>query len=81
MGESHKGFKHTIESKLKMSINRGTPIYIFHSESLILYKTFYSSNKAALYFNCSDTTIMKYARSEKIYREKWIFSLKSTISK
>ena len=69
MGESYKGFKHSIESKLKMSINKGTPIYIFHSDSLTLYKTFPSSNKA-FYLNCSDTTIMKYARNEKIYKEK-----------
>lgn len=79
MSESHKGFRHSIESQLKMSINRGTPIYVFHSQSLILFKTFNSSNKAAFYFNCSDTTIMKYARNRKIYKDKWIFSLKNPI--
>jgi group I intron endonuclease len=78
MSYSHKGFKHSIESQLKMSVNRGTPIYVFYSHSLILYKIFNSSNKAALYFNCSDTTIMKYARSNKIYKDKWILSLKNT---
>jgi group I intron endonuclease len=81
MGKSHEGFKHSIESKLKMSIIRGTPIYVFHCDSFIIYKTFPSSNKAAFYFNCSDTTIMKYAISGKIYKEKWIISLKSIISK
>lgn len=81
MGESHKGFKHSIESKLKMSINKGITIYIFHNDSLTLYKSFPSSNKAAFNFNCSDTTIMKYARNEKIYKEKWIMSLNSTINK
>lgn len=64
-----------------MSINKGTPIYIFHSDSLILYKIFPSSNKAAFYFNYSDTSIMKYARNEKIYKEKWIMSLNSTVPK
>lgn len=81
MGKAHVGFKHSIESKFKMSIHRGTPIYVLHSDFFIFYKTFHSSNKAAKYLNCSDTTIMKYARSRKIYKEKWIISLNSTISK
>jgi group I intron endonuclease len=51
MREARLGFKHSIESRLKMSINRGTPIYVFHSDSLILFKIFNSSNKAASYFH------------------------------
>jgi hypothetical protein len=80
MRNAHFGYKHSIESREKMSIGRGTPIYVFNSKSLILSYQFPSSNKAALFFNCADTTIMKYARNNKIFKDKWILSLKNIIS-
>ena len=79
MSQARKNFKYSLEIKEKMSKNRGTPIYVFNSKSLNLLMNFNSSNKAALYFNCSDTTIMKYAKNNKIYKEKWIFSLKKVL--
>jgi NUMOD3 motif len=69
MSLSRKYFKHTEESKLKMSINRGTSIYVYNTNKLLM-NILPSLNKASKYFLCLDITIMRYARNEKIFKEK-----------
>jgi group I intron endonuclease len=76
-GENHpRGFLgkiHTTETLTKISTSLGTTIYVYNSQGLLVY-TFSSSRKAAKFFNCSDPTIMKYARNGEIFKGLWILS-------
>jgi hypothetical protein len=60
---------------IKKSGPKGTTIYVYNLDHQLLY-TFYSFRDAAKYFNANDRTIMKFARSEGIFRDKYILSLK-----
>jgi len=76
-GENHPFFgkNYSIETKDKMSQTKGTIIYKY-SLDLILLKTFPSSKVAAKFFKASNSSIMKYARSNHIYKDQYILSLK-----
>lgn len=68
------GKNHSIESKEKMSQTKGTIIYQYSLE-LDLLSSFLSSKAAAKYFKASNSSIMKYARSNYIYKDQYILSL------
>lgn len=68
------GRNHLTESKLKMSMAKGTTIYVYTLDKSNLINTFPSANKAAEYFNCSIQTILNYSISDKVFKEKFILS-------
>jgi hypothetical protein len=57
-----------------MSKAKGTTIFPHSLENECLY-TFTSSQVASKHFKCSDVTIMKYARSNAIFKKEYIPSL------
>ncbi|BDC33838.1 hypothetical protein EMPS_mp25 (mitochondrion) [Entomortierella parvispora] len=68
------GRNHLAESKLKMSMAKGTTIYVYTLDKSNLINTFPSANKAAEYFNRSIQTILNYSISDKIFKENFILS-------
>jgi group I intron endonuclease len=76
LGENnpHFGKSHTEEARKKLSQVRGLIIFVY-SLDLQLLETFTSSNAAAKHFICSDVTIMKYSRSQNIFKDEYILSL------
>jgi group I intron endonuclease len=78
-GENHPmyGRTHLKESLEKMSIYKGTPIYVYSSDKSILINTFPSTRKAGKFLNVSKDTIIRYVKSGKVFREKWILSLEN----
>lgn len=75
IGDSHPtfGLSHSIASRAKISFAKGTIIYVYDTQSLLV-NTFYSANKAAEFFNCSHTTILRYAKNNKLFKDKWYLS-------
>lgn len=75
IGEKNPNFGkiHLTESKAKMSIAQGTTIFVY-SENNILVNNFSFARAAGLFFNTYSKTILKYLRSGKIFKEKWILS-------
>jgi group I intron endonuclease len=80
--ENHPMFgkTHSIESKNKMSLSNGTPIFVYSKDGLTLINSFSSAIKAGEYLNVSYHTILKYTKSEKLFKNEWIIST-SLISK
>jgi hypothetical protein len=74
------GKNHSIETKAKMSFSKGTPIFVYSKDGLILINTFPSAIKAGEYLNVSYHTILKYTKSGKLFKNEWIIST-SLISK
>ena len=74
-GNSHPMFgkSHSAETLAKMSATKGTPIYVYDTQGS-LENTFSSANKAALHFDVSKTTILKYAQDGQIFKEQWTLS-------
>lgn len=62
---------HFTESKAKTSAALGASINVYGSQGLPVY-TFSSANLVAKYFNCSHTTILRYASNGNTFKEKWI---------
>lgn len=82
MGEANKGEKnprgmlgktHTVETLAKISAAKGTTIYVYNTQNILVY-TFSSANKAAKSFDCSHPTIIKYAKNNKLFQNKWYLS-------
>jgi group I intron endonuclease len=73
ISEALKGKTHSEETKAKMSVAKGTTIFVYDSEGSLI-STFSSIREAGKYFNCSYTTINKYAISEELFQDKWILS-------
>jgi group I intron endonuclease len=77
-GENHYfyGKSHSEETLAKISIAKGGgAIYVNSSDGSTLINSFPSARKAAEFFNCSHHTIIKYANSGKVFKEKWLLSL------
>jgi len=76
LGENHPMFgrNHSTNTLLKMSIAKGTPIFVYNSDNTTLVYTFTSSKKASKFFNCSDHTIKRYFISGKLFKNQWILS-------
>jgi len=70
------GKSHIAEAKAKISIKKGTSIYVYCGEGLTLINSFTSAKKAGEYFNVSYNTIFTYAKSGKLLLRKneWILS-------
>lgn len=62
---------HTAETKAKMSVAKGTSIYVYSSDKSTLINTFTSARKASEYFNCAHTTIIKHVRNGLISKGGW----------
>jgi hypothetical protein len=80
-GENHPFFgkSHFQNSKDKISQTMGTIIYLYslgpNNKPNQLLETFPSSKSASKNFNTNTNTIMKYARSNNIFRDQYILSL------
>jgi len=76
MGDKHPFFgkSHTLESREKIRASKGITIYLYSLEHQLLL-TFSSSRAAAEHFKCGKNTIMKFARSGKIFKNQFILSL------
>ena len=59
---------HLTGTLTKMSAARGTTIYVYDSQGLLVY-SFSSAKKAAEFFNCVSSIIMRYVRNCKIFKE------------
>lgn len=68
---------HTAEAKL--SARLGTVIYVYDTQDTLV-NTFSSARKAALHFECSQNTILKYTTNKGLFKDKWKLST-SLISK
>lgn len=62
---------HTAQTKEKMSIVKGTAIYVYDTQGSLAY-IFSSARKAAEFFDCSYPTILKFARNGLLFKERWI---------
>ena len=73
------GRTHNEETKLKMSLAKGNPIYIYEkssSEGFKLIGSFVSARRAATFLEISGSTIIKYRNSGEIYKNRYRFSSK-----
>jgi hypothetical protein len=78
-GENHPMFGRTLPTETldKISATKGTLIFQFDTKG-ILVNTFSSARQAATNFNCSKTTIKKYAINGELFQDKWtLFVCKS----
>lgn len=67
------------EIKLKMSLVRGNPIYIYEkctSEGFKFIGVFVSARRAGKFLEISASTIIKYRNSGEIYKDRYKFSSK-----
>jgi len=63
------------ETKFKLNLTNGTTIYLY-SLKLELLETFTSSRFTAKSFNSSPPTILKFAKSGAVFKDKYILLLK-----
>ena len=70
----HFGKLRSKETREKMSKAKGSTIYVYNLD-IILLNTFFSAKGAAKYFFCGHVTIIKYARSNYIFKNEYILSL------
>jgi group I intron endonuclease len=82
-GDNHpRGFlgkTHSSETIIKMSISKGgSSIYVYDIQC-VLINSFSSARKTALYFNCSQNTILKYLNNGLIFKDKWKLSKNSEL--
>lgn len=74
MKEAHKGKFHSAETKAKMSITKGTTIFVYDIQGLLV-NTFSSAKKAAIFLDCSPNTIFSYIKNEKLFKDKFHLSI------
>lgn len=82
LGENHPNFGKTHssgapcrgeETKVLISATQGTAIYQYDSHGSLV-SSFTSARKAALHFECSQNTILRYAQNGNIFKDKWKLS-------
>ena len=66
------GKLHSLETKAKISVAKGTTIYVYSSDQSTLINTFSSARKATEYFSVSKAIILSYCKNEKLFQDKWI---------
>jgi len=74
-GENHPlfGKNHSDEAKIRMSIAKGTPIYVYDiADKTLLVNEFTSAKKAGEFFNVGKDTILRYTKNGKLFKGKWI---------
>jgi group I intron endonuclease len=64
---------HSTETKVKISVIQGTSIFVYDSNGLLV-NTFNSARKAAEYFGSNHQIILRYARNNKLFQDKWYLS-------
>ena len=74
MSLAHSGKTLSKETKDKISLAKGKPIYVYSSDKFTLINTLNSARKAGEFFDVSRDIIIRYARKEQIFRDKWILS-------
>jgi group I intron endonuclease len=75
IGDDHPRFgkSHSIDSRTKISEAKGMTIYVYNSEGSLV-NSFSSANIASKEFNCSHTTIIRNAKNNKLFQNKWYLS-------
>jgi len=76
---SSRGFKHSEETKLKISAAHGNPVNIYEkcsSEGFKLIGSFVSARRAGKFLDISGSTVIRYMNSCEIYKERYKFSSK-----
>jgi len=73
MSSAHKGKVKSEETKARMSAAKGTTIYIYDAQG-ILVNSFCSGKETARYLECSYMTIYRYVDKNKLFKGKWILS-------
>jgi len=78
-GDNHPLFNknHSNETKVKMSIAKGTTIYVYPTDKFKLENKFTSARKAAEFFNVDKDTVIRYTKSGKLFQDKWFLSISS----
>jgi group I intron endonuclease len=67
---------HSEDTKLKMSTTRGNPVNVYEKHSSKEFKligSFVSARKAGKFLNISNSTVIKYMNSGKIFKDKYKF--------
>jgi group I intron endonuclease len=67
------GKTHSAETKVLIGIAKGTAIYVYDSQGLLV-NSFTSARKAAKYFDVSKDTILNYVKKSKIFKEQWFLT-------
>jgi hypothetical protein len=76
---SSTNYKHSEETKLKMSTISGNPVNIYEkssSEGFKLIGSFVSARRASKFLGISGSTVIKYMNSGEIFKERYKFSSK-----
>jgi hypothetical protein len=68
--------KHSEEAKAKMSVTRGSTIYVYNYKDMSLQNTFTSGRAAAKFFNTFHGSILYYAKHNNLFQDNFILSLK-----
>lgn len=76
MSETSKGKQFSAETKSKLSIVKGTQIFV-HDISGTLINNFPSARKAALFFKVDKDTIMRHVKNNIIFKNEYILSTPS----
>ena len=79
MRQKALGRKHSDETLLKMSIAKGSFVYIyekFESEGFKLIGSFVSIRRAAKFLGISGSTVKRYINSGEIFKDRYKFSSK-----
>jgi len=79
MKQKALGRIHSEETKLKMGLVRGNPIYIYEkctTEGFKLIGSFISARRAGKFLEISGSTIIKYRNSGEIFKDRYKFSSK-----
>jgi len=71
--EANLGKVKSKETKEKMSEAKGSIIYVYDTQGILIY-TFSSARNAAENLNSHHQTIIRYTKSKKVFRNKWILS-------
>jgi group I intron endonuclease len=74
--EARKGIIYFETHKKNMSLANGFQIDVYSSDGNTLINSFSSARKAALHFKVSKERILRYARSGKLFLNKWILCIK-----
>jgi len=67
------GKVHSVEFRAKMSLAWGTPIFVYSLDGT-LENSFPSGRATGIFFSTDSKSILRYIRSGKIFRKKWILS-------
>lgn len=73
ISESRKGKTRSAETIAKISATQGTAIFVYDSVGTLV-NSYTSARKAAIHFECSQSTILKYAQNGQKFQGNWILS-------